>query len=170
MFFASIPTGLSPRVPIVTAYGNWSDAGAGAYGVGDGLGAYGAWGIKFVAPATGLIKTVKQQSFSVTGSIATPCKLYTDSAGNPGTQVGTDSDTQTISAAAEYTWTFATPPSVTGGTTYWFTWEDTSGAGNVNLYARADNASYGSKRGGTLATMSDLGSSIEWRTQYTLET
>lgn len=157
------------RVPVLTAYGNWSDTGAGAYGAGGGY-SVAAWGIRFTPAASGSITQVKQQVFAVPTAFSVACKVYTDSSGNPGSQVGSDSSTVSLTPTGEKTWIFSSPVSVTGGTPYWFTWVDGSGTGQVDLFARADNAAYGSKRGATLGAMSDLASSIEWRTEYVLET
>ena len=92
------------------------------------------YGFGFKATRTGTIESVKGQVDGHTANFASTAGLYPDSSGSPGSQIGSDSNTQTINGNATFTWTFASEPSVEKGRWYWMVFSDTDGgSGNTNF-------------------------------------
>ncbi len=114
-------------------------------------------GFQFVATATGTLTSARTSVSSVTTAGSWEGRLYTNNAGSPGTQVGSSSNAQTISASGDVTLTFGTPPSLTSGTTYWFVLTPTSGSPSITLNTAANQAGYGSGRNNTITAITDSG-------------
>jgi len=81
------------------------------------------FGQSFIATASASVNTVLfklSKSGTISGNIF--CEIYSDSAGSPGTVIGTSDayDSSTLTGTATVTtFTFSTPPALTNGTTYY---------------------------------------------------
>lgn len=123
-------------------------------------------GFQFTAPASGTLSTVKITVTAVGASGDWVSKLYTNNAGSPGTQIGSDGSSLTISATGDKTLTCAGDQVVTGGGTYWIVLSPASGTPDIDLSACVDSASYGSGRNNTITSITNgLPSSRDWRVE-----
>lgn len=117
----------------------------GTESVGDGVVNGKNAGLKFTNTSAGNVLEVQIKVFSVTVSFMGVAKLYTDSSGQPGSQVGIDSDTSNIVTGGDVTGTFAwaaTGPALSASTVYWLIITDTDGGtGNIALRTVADQGS-----------------------------
>lgn len=116
------------------------------------------YGFGFQATRTGTIETVKGQVDGHTANFASTAGLYPDSAGSPGSQIGSDSNTQTINGNATFTWTFASEPSVEKGRWYWMVFSDTDGgSGNTNFKTIGNygDALFRSGKAGAIGSITD---------------
>ena len=129
------------------------------WGIGSGAGDF--MGFSFVAPATGVLSSVKIRSGATWAAGNLKAQLYSNSAGSPGTQIGSDSDSIAGAINSDLTNTFASPPSISSGVTYWIVWTAT-GTGDRIMSCCTDTAGYGSGRNNTITSITDsLG--VEWR-------
>lgn len=113
-------------------------------------------GLKFTAPATGAVTQVKIRTITVVASGSWEARLYTNNAGSPGTQIGSSSGAQTVSAdATNYTFVFGSPPSITNGTAYWIVITPVSGTPAFGVSCCNDQAGYGSGREATITAITD---------------
>lgn len=114
------------------------------------------FGIKFTATQSGYLK---QASINVTAAAATSgyvARLYTNNAGSPGTQIGSDSGTVSISTTGQKDFNFTgTNAVLTAGTTYWLVFGYVSGSVNFSVSCCADQASYGSGKNNTTTSIID---------------
>ena len=139
-----------------TKDGRFDEADASQVDIGDGVANRKHIGFQWVASTTGTISTCKIDLELVNANSDVFCQLYSENAGSPGSAIGSASDTVTLnSAPAEFTFTFATPPSVTNGTTYWMVLTDSSGSGNVRMEQAAHNASYKTGASDTITSITD---------------
>jgi len=100
------------------------------------------WGQQFTTPAYSV--RIKNCVFllSSSGSFDYHVKLYQDSGSDtPVGLVGT-SDTQTVSAQTDYTFTFATPLTLTASTLYWLVIVKESPSGNETIYTQGPASTY----------------------------
>jgi hypothetical protein len=114
-------------------------------------------GFQFTATTTGTLTSARTGIASVTTVGSWEARLYTNNAGSPGTQVGSSSGAQTISASGDVTFTFGTAPSIASGTTYWLVITPTSGSPSITLNTAANQAGYGSGRNNTITAITDSG-------------
>ncbi|MCZ8310957.1 MAG: hypothetical protein O9320_08885 [Magnetospirillum sp.] len=124
-------------------------------------------GFRFDATTTGTLTSARIDVNAVVSSGSWEARLYTNNAGSPGTQIGSSSGAQTISAAGAVTFTFGSPPSITSATTYWLVVTPTSGTPNIDVNACANQAGYGSGRNNTITSITDtsiLGTE-DWRVE-----
>lgn len=117
--------------------------------------AYRSHGLKFTASASGPVSAVRINVATVNASGNYHVELWTDSAGSPGAQVGSDSDTLAISTTGDktFSWT-AGAPSLTGSTVYWvvIVWQ----SGNIDIRSVADQgAGFASGRHSTITSITD---------------
>lgn len=115
-----------------TNYASWGD--------GPGNGKHVAH--QDTAGTTGTLNNVKINVDSVSTSFDSQCSVYTNNSGSPGTIVGGASDTVSITATGDKTFTWSSnAPSLTSGTVYWFIFSDISGGSGS---ATIDYAAYDS--------------------------
>ncbi|WP_420348611.1 ubiquitin-activating E1 FCCH domain-containing protein [Pelagibius sp.] len=109
-------------------------------GFGDGVSPRLNVGLKFTPAASGNIARARVQVPSLVAALTAAARLYTDNAGSPGVQVGSDSVSLALDTPGLYTFTWTTQPGVTDSTTYWMVLSDVSapGPGSVNLSQCAD--------------------------------
>ncbi|KQW22940.1 hypothetical protein ASC80_06325 [Afipia sp. Root123D2] len=120
--------------------------------------------MQFTAPSDGTIDTARMSVNSVTTGGTWEARLYSNNSGSPGTKIGSSSSGTSITTSGAKTFTFGSPPSVTGSTVYWLVVTPVSGTPNVFFDTAANSASYGSGRGATItAITNNLPSSEDWR-------
>ena len=125
-------------------------------------------GLQFTASATGTIASAKINVSGVISAFNCHAELWSDSAGSPGVQIGTDSATVALSSTGEKTFAFATPPSVTTSTVYWLILTDEDGGtGSVQIDGITGTASHGAGYHDTITSITDGGippsATDEWR-------
>lgn len=155
---------LKPSAPPATT-GTWGTSASATRAMGASGGAIHG-GFQFTAAANGSLATVKLYVITVTAAGNLTVKLYSNNAGNPGTQIGSSSGAVNVTSTGEKTWTFASPPSVVSGTAYWIVIEN-SGSVDVEFQTIANNVSYGSGRNNTITAITTTGlpSSEDWRVE-----
>ena len=156
-------------MPTTGTYGE-ADQGGQTWGPGSGVGDYA--GFQWVAPATGTVTTVRipwKSTTSVSGT--TKVQLWSNTAGSPGAQIGADSSTENYTSGvnADETYTFASPPAIVNGTTYWIIVHAVTGSGDHVIGNCTQVAGYGSTRNSTITSMTDdgIGASRDWRVEIT---
>lgn len=154
--------------------GTFAQSGTTARAFGDGLAGRRHAGMRFTTVAAGGVTTVKMNITVVSVGFDAIARIYTDNAGSPGTQVGADSDTITLTVALK-TWTFATPPSLAATTNYWLVMSDVSaGSGQANIEVWADTSNTNpSGVADTITSIADHSGSIPpagegWRIEVTV--
>ena len=126
--------------------------------------------MKFTASNTGRVSQVKIQVATV--SVADTCvfRLYTNNAGSPGTQIGSDSDSVNINSTGEKTFSFsAGDAAITSSTDYWVVFvPNTPGSVSISISACALQAGFDSGRAGSIAGISNgSNTSLEYRIEIT---
>ena len=117
--------------------GNFAAAHATAPSWGDGYATRKHLGWKFTNTNVGTITQVKFEVKAVVTAFNCHAELFTNNAGSPGSQVGTDSDTVNLNTTGDKTFTFATPPSVSAATDYWIVFVDESTSGKIDCSVEA---------------------------------
>lgn len=138
--------------------GTFSNTTDGGTGINSGIG-YN-WGMKLTIPASATqvdYFTVKMVSVSTGGDVVG--KVYSNNAGSPGTQVGSDSDTQNVTSGVNYTFTFGTPVPVTGGSDYWMVFAPSASNFSATIDTTGPVAGYVSGRNNTITSITDLAGS-----------
>lgn len=127
-------------------------------------------GFRFTPSVSATVTQVKWNVNVVNTSGTFHFELWSDSAGSPGTQIGSDGDGVLINSTGDKTLTHSSPPSVTSGTPYWIIFQD-AGTGSIDVQVVANNASYGSGRHNTITSIADgqLPSSEDYRVEVTIE-
>lgn len=123
-------------------------------------------GFQFTATVTGTIRRYRIKTAAVSAAGNCTAKLYTNSSGSPGTQIGSDSNTVNIaSSSTEYTFAFGTEPAIVNGTIYWAIVSCPSDSIAASIETMADQAGYGSGRNNTITSITDngLGYTEDWR-------
>ena len=150
--------------------GTFNQATAAGRDFGAGGAGHTYAGFKFRSAVADSISMIRAEVFSVVAGFDDRAQIYTDNAGSPGTQVGTNSATVTLSATGIKEWIFATPVPVDADTSYWVVLTDITGTtGNIKLATCADQgSSFASGRDNTavtsIADQSDAFPSAEdWR-------
>lgn len=127
-------------------------------------------GLRFVAPSSARVTSVQlavDPSASYSGSYH--IEIRSNSAGNPGTLLGSSlSITPIITALAnrEATFTFATPVSITSGTTYWVcVVPDAPLTASLSIPVCAAVSGYAAGRSAAIATIGSgaLAGGVLWR-------
>jgi hypothetical protein len=102
-------------------------------------------GLRWTSPASGFVAQVKVKAVAVFSAGYWQARLYTNNSGSPGTQIGSSSGAQTVNTdGANYTFVFASPPSISNGVTYWMVITPASGSPAFALSACEDQPAYGS--------------------------
>lgn len=134
-------------------------------------------GMKFLNSTAGTIASVKIEVTTVNAAFNAVAALYSDNSGNPGTQIGSDSDTVALSSTGVKEFSFSTQPSVSAATSYWIVITDTTadGTGDVNISLCADQGSnFASGRDDTITDIADasgsVGAAYDWRMDILVET
>ena len=123
-----------------------------AYGTNDGVHP----GFQFTATVTGMVLSTTFDVAAVVSTQTWHAELWSNNAGSPGSQIGVDSDGVSVSAAGVATFTFATPPVITGGTVYWMVFQPGATAPDIlSINCGADTAGYGSGRNTTITSIAD---------------
>lgn len=139
---------------LIATDGSFAEANIAAYGFGASDGAR-YLGFKWTASASGGVSSVRIDIASVGSSGTFSAKIYSDSAGSPGAQIGGDSDSLAISATGEKTFTFPGEPPVAAGTDYWVViGETTAGSASVTAQTCAQQAANTSGRHNTITSIS----------------
>lgn len=131
-------------------FGNINARSNGGRSIGGGQPTFA--GIKFIAPANANLLSVSLPFLVTDHSSFYHLELWTDNAGNPGAQVGSDSQSIQITGD-HYTlnFVFNTPPSLINGNTYWIVVvPETAGASvQIDTYIAVDN--FGAGRNNAIA-------------------
>ncbi|MGF1593836.1 MAG: choice-of-anchor R domain-containing protein [Kiloniellaceae bacterium] len=125
---------------------------------GDGIANRAHLGFKFPVENTGELKQALIQITAVAGAFSAVARIHADSGGNPGSQVGGDSEPVAIDAAQLVTFAWTTQPTLLGGSTYWIVFSDVTldGSGNANVSQCADRgAAYASGFHDNVASLAD---------------
>lgn len=142
--------------PVTSTTGTWGNASTGVAHTLEPGGSINSGGIEFEATFTGTITQVKFKTLSGTINGTWVAKLYSTTGTNPSSQIGSDSGSQAMSANnTEYTFTFASPPSVTATTRYWIVLTPASGTPQITVDNCANDASYKSGRHSTITSIAD---------------
>ena len=115
-------------------------------------------GLRFIVAVDGAVPQASLQVAVVTTPFVAVARIYTNSGGSPGVQVGLDSDPLTIDEAGVHTFTWSSKPAVTNGATYWVVFSDTTldGTGLVTVSLCADQgATYASGFHDTITSIAD---------------
>lgn len=114
-----------------TAGGAAGRTQTGAVGLNSGVGSIG--GMKFTASASGTVAEVTVSVSSVLVSDTYTASIYTDSAGTPGSLVGSASSGQVIGSSGVKTFTWSSgAPTISSGTVYWVILAP-AGGGDIEL-------------------------------------
>ncbi|MCH9019625.1 MAG: hypothetical protein IIA73_04595 [Proteobacteria bacterium] len=115
------------------------------------------FGFLFTNTNAGKVTSVKIDVDAVTNAFNCVAKLYTESAGSPGTQVGGNSDTVNLDTTGDKTFTWSSnAPSLSAGTEYWMVLTDTTAAGDkVSLSCATNQAGFSSGRHDTITSIVD---------------
>ncbi|NIA72273.1 hypothetical protein HBA54_27140, partial [Pelagibius litoralis] len=104
-------------------------------------------------------------------------RIYTDSSGSPGVQVGVDSATVNVNATGLFTFEWSAKPNVTAATTYWVVFSDTTadGTGSAEISLCADQGSgFATGFNDTITSIADGSGAIipdrDLRTRVDIET
>ena len=128
---------------------------------GDGLAGRKNIGLQFVASQTGTLTTASAYPSNTSAALQSSdfhFELWTDSGGSPGSQVGTDSETRTLTNSNQVeAFTFASPPALTSGATYWLVLVDENTNGYVYNSIVGSQAGFGSGNNDTITSMTDTG-------------
>ncbi len=91
-------------------------------------------------------------------------RLYSNGAGSPGSQIGSNGASLTINSTGDKTFNGAADMTVSNGTVYWIVIAPASGTPSMDLSACANDASFGSGHSDTITSITDsLPSSRDWR-------
>ncbi len=124
------------------------------------------FGFAFKPTKTGTLVSCKINVASYTSAGVYEARLYTNNAGNPGTQIGVSSGTVTINSTGDKTFTFATPPSITSGVWHWIAFNNNSGTPNFTVSTAANDANYQSGQSPTvLALFNNLPAQKDFRVE-----
>ena len=145
--------------------GTWSGGAAS----GRTCGAAGPYycGTSFAATVTGTVRRIKMNVTVKTVNDTWHAELWSDSSGSPGSQIGVDSDSESITGTGDVTFTFSTEPSITNSTTYWIViiYEN---SGRLDFDTVTGDAGYESSRNATITPMTaNLPSGEEWKMEIT---
>jgi hypothetical protein len=137
-----------------------AETGDRTWGTGSGSGDF--LGFSFVPSANSLLDYAKFRFTGTVGAGNFHAELWSNSAGSPGSQIGSNSNTQVGATNTNITFTFAAQPSLTSGTTYWIVLVRDTGSGDCTTSCCPSQAGYGSGRNSTKTSLTDnLG--VEWR-------
>jgi hypothetical protein len=134
------------RMPSSDAQAQMSRSGVPAQAVTNGTGVYNAWGantahyFQFTATYSGQVATATWNTGgSASGTANVKCAIFTDNAGVPGTLLAT-SNVIANPVVNQQTVTFASPPTLVAGQTYWFA-ENQDGSYSANAQSVAGSPS-----------------------------
>lgn len=154
----------------VQSEGTFAASNASGYVLGDGVANARNIGLKFRNSVAGSVAGVTIDIQSVSSSLNAVARIYTDSSGQPGIQLGTDSDTLALTATGEQTFVWGgAAPGVAAETDYWVIVSDISGAlGQVELHVANDQGpQFESGRHDVIASIDDgsgaFSTANEWR-------
>lgn len=121
--------------------GTFDKLAAVAVSFGDGVANARAHGFKFNNTNAGDVNAVKINVSAVTTAFNAQCGIYTDNAGSPGTQVGSNSASVNLNSTGVKTFT-PTATGLSAATDYWVVIEDVSAAtGQVSIDGVNDQGS-----------------------------
>lgn len=121
-------------------------------------------GFRFTAPSSGGVISATLTCNGVTTPGSWEARVYADSSGSPGSQIGSASDAVSVSTTGDKSFVFASPPSVSSGTVYWIVVTPTGGAPALAVDTCADQGAYQSGRNNTIASLTNnLPMSEDWR-------
>jgi hypothetical protein len=146
---------------VTVGVGTWDKAAApsGALPFGDAILNGKNAGQRIPFDATGQVISVRIETGTphTQNCTGTVIGIYADDSGSPGSQVGGNSDSQSLAAAnTEYKFTWSlSAPSVTSGTSYWVVVTDGSGGtGNTFIKRTTDQGStYGNGTNDTITSI-----------------
>ena len=150
--------------------GTYEASHSTSYVLGDGIADARHTGMKFANGTGGSVAEVTVDVNAVVVALNAVARVYTDSAGQPGVQVGSDSDTLNLNSTGEKTFTWSSgAPGLSADADYWVVLSDTSGgSGQVELKVANDQgAAFESGRHDTVTSIDDasgtFNSAHEWR-------
>tara|TARA_Y100000114_G_scaffold13673_1_gene11066 strand:- start:4670 stop:6574 length:1905 start_codon:yes stop_codon:yes gene_type:complete len=161
--------------PVTDSYSPASEDVVGTFGVSQTTtenitATFPYFGVKFTATSNGTVDSVKVQVTGVSSGDTVNFRLYSDDAGSPGTQIGSDSDDLVIGSTGEKTATFSSGDAdISSGTDYWVVFvPQTPGSISIAISVCGNQAGYGSGRANSIAGISDgSNTSVEYRMEIT---
>jgi len=143
-------------------------------GVGEGT-VFGKAGILFRPTRTGEISSVTVNVATVNTTYTAHWELWSHDGTNPSSQIGSDSDSSSISATGNKIITWTTKPTVNKGTYYWLVLVDegTNGSIDLNLHTDVTAPNWGSARHDTITSMAEdtnITSNRVWKCEIEIDT
>ena len=132
-------------------------------------------GLKFNNTNAGDVSKARIEVSAHTATFNAVARIYTDSSGSPGTQVGGDSATVSLDSTGIKEFTWSTKPSISAATDYWLIISDTTGGGTGNIQIRQCNdqgSSFASGKHDTITSIVDGGNipaGLDFRMEVTVE-
>lgn len=152
------------------AEGTFAASNASGYVLGDGVENARNIGLKFQNSVAGIVAGVTIDLQAVASSFNAVARIYSDDVGQPGIQLGTDSDALALTTTGEQTFVWSdAAPGLAEDTDYWIILSDVSGAsGEVELRVANDQGSrFESGRHDVITSINDgsgaFSTSHEWR-------
>ena len=136
--------------------GTFAESNSGILTVGDGVTNGKNFALKFTNTTAGVVSQMRLDVANVNVAFSCLAKIYSDSSGSPGTQVGGNSTAVTLAQGVNsFTWA-SSAPILDGATVYWAVFTDnTATTGDVDLRASASNSSFGSGLHDTITSITD---------------
>lgn len=121
-------------------------------------------GLRLTNTDAGVVSSAKITVAGVTTAFNSVLRVYTDSSGSPGTQVGGDSDAVNLNSTGDKTYTWSSnAPSLSAATLYWYIIVDTTadGTGSISVEVTSSGgASFHSGVDLTITSIADNSNSI----------
>jgi hypothetical protein len=147
-------------------------SGGDASATGTGAG-YTNHGVSFIATQSGIAQGHKEYMVSKATPYNAHAEIWSDNAGSPGAQLGTDGDSQDLNLVAVGDVTFdllATGVSFEKGTRYWVIVVDEDGGSGSVVFSDV-NVSYADHYGGRHNTITSITDNVnEWRFETIINT
>lgn len=155
--------------------GSFAASNATNYIFGEGFTDARHIGLKFISGGSGTVSEVAIEVEVVVVPFNAVARLYSDDAGTPGTQIGGDSDVESLNTTGEHNFVWSTnAPDLVSGTGYWVVLSDISGgSGRIELEVANDQgAGFESGRHDAITSLNDGSGSFntahEWRIRVEL--
>ena len=138
--------------------GTFERPNSGTQAIGDGIASRANVGQRFPNSVAGTVSRVRLEVTAATVPFNAVASLWTDNAGSPGTQLGSNSVTVNLNGAGVFTFTWSSnAPTLADDTTYWIVITDQdAGSGNVTIrLSAALGAAFGFGQNDIITSISD---------------
>lgn len=139
-----------------TVEGTFGKTNSGVQAVGDGVTNGKNFAIKFTNTTAGAVSGMRLDVANINAAFSCLAKIYSNSSGSPGTQVGGNSTAVTLAQGINsFVWA-SSAPILDGETVYWAVFTDnTATTGDVDLRVCASDSSFGSGIHDTITSITD---------------